>query len=77
MKVAFEERVLALAGIVQAASLVNSSAKSGMLSQNNLEASLQSIFITDPCDVAEVFDGLQGVSMGAVSYTHLTLPTKA
>ena len=36
MKVAFEERVLALAGIVQAASLVNSSAKSGMLSQNNL-----------------------------------------
>ena len=64
MKVAFEERVLALAGIVQAASLVNSSAKSGMLSQINLEASLQSIFITDPGDVTEVFDGLQGISMG-------------
>ena len=64
MKVAFEERVLALAGIVQAASLVNSLAKSGMLSQINLEASLQSIFITDPGDVTE-----------AVSYTHLTLPT--
>ena len=66
MKVAFEERVLALAGIVQAASLVNSLAKSGMLSQINLEASLQSIFITDPGDVTEVFDGLQGISLSLI-----------
>ncbi|HAK53346.1 MAG TPA: lysogenization regulator HflD [Gammaproteobacteria bacterium] len=64
MKVAFEERILALAGIVQAASLVNSAAKSRMVSQNSLDASLQSIFITNPDDVTQVFDGLQGISLG-------------
>ena len=64
MKAAFEERILAIAGIVQTASLVNSAAKSGMVSQNSLDASLQSIFITNPDDVTEVFGGLQGVSLG-------------
>lgn len=55
---------MALAGILQAAALVSHAANSGMLSQNSLESSLSSIFVTSPIDALEVYGGTEGVSLG-------------
>ena len=43
---------------------VSKAAKSGMLSQSSLESSLNSIFVVNPTDAIEVYDGIQGVSLG-------------
>lgn len=64
MKAKIEERVMALAGILQAAALVSHAANNGMLSQNSLESSLSSIFVTSPTDALEVYGGTEGVSLG-------------
>ena len=64
MKAKIEERVMALAGILQAAALVSHAANNGMLSQNSLESSLSSIFVTSPTDALEVYGGTEGVALG-------------
>ncbi|MGK0396328.1 MAG: CII-binding regulator of phage lambda lysogenization HflD, partial [Candidatus Azotimanducaceae bacterium] len=50
----YEKRILALAGIVQAVHLVVCAAKSGMVSQDSFEKSLQCIFVQNPGSIAEV-----------------------
>lgn len=55
---------MALAVLLQAAALVSQAANNGMLSQNSLETSLSSIFLTNPTDAIEVYSGTEGVSLG-------------
>lgn len=59
-----EERVLALAGLFQGASLVRQLAQEGRCDEAALESSLASIFRIDAPDVAAVFDGVRGVRLG-------------
>jgi len=68
-----EERALALAGLVQAAQLVSTVARSGLASQNSLEASLNSIFVTNPAKTCDVFNGKSGVTLGIKVATDLIL----
>ncbi|MDA0791427.1 MAG: high frequency lysogenization protein HflD [Proteobacteria bacterium] len=60
----WEDRVLALAGVTQAAHLVGSAARTGMVSQNSLEACLDSIFVVNPEEPVDVYGGIKGVSIG-------------
>ena len=55
---------MALAVLLQAAALVCQAANNGMLSQNSLETSLNTIFVTNPTDAIEVYSGTEGVSLG-------------
>ncbi len=76
MTVSTEERVLALSGIVQAAQLVSTAAKSGMVSQSSLESSLHSIFVTNPDAVTDVYNGIEGVSLGLKLLRELLIDLK-
>jgi len=60
-----EERAMALSGLIQAAHLVSTIARSGLVSQNSLEASLNSIFITNPGRTQDIYDGPSGVVVGS------------
>ena len=59
-----EDRTLALAGIFQAAALVADVAHGRPLDEAAMRATLESLFVSDPSDVAEVFGGLTGVRLG-------------
>ena len=58
------DRVLALAGVFQAAALTHQIAHRGLADNDPLEASLHSITETDPADVPSVFGGVAGVKTG-------------
>ena len=60
----FEEQCIAIAGIVQAAYMVDKIAISGEFSENYLQASANSIFSFNPSSSAEIFGGLSGVRLG-------------
>ena len=60
----YDDRVLALAGLVQAASLISSASSSGLVSQDTLESSINSIFIQNPGSTLDVFGGVTGVRKG-------------
>lgn len=62
--VSWEKRALALAGMVQACHLVSTAARTGLVSQDSLDASLQSIFVTNPDSISEVYRGTEGVRLG-------------
>lgn len=57
MSRSLDQQTIALAGIFQAASLVDQIAKRGMIPQNSFEASINSIFITSPEVTEDVFGG--------------------
>ncbi len=57
-------RALALAGVVQIASLVKQLAWKGTLSQQDLETSIHSIFQVIPANVIEVYGSKQNVRRG-------------
>ena len=59
-----EERVLALAGLFQALSLVRGLATAGSCDASALEASLSSVLRIDAASTAEVFGGSGGVRLG-------------
>jgi high frequency lysogenization protein len=59
-----EDRALALAGIFQAAALVADVAHGRPLDEAAMRATLESLFVGDPSNVAEVFGGLGGVRLG-------------
>lgn len=59
-----QDRILALAGVFQAARLTHQLARSGMTDGPALAASLHSIFVLNPGNTAEVFGGVEGVAMG-------------
>ncbi|WP_010323188.1 high frequency lysogenization protein HflD [Marinobacterium stanieri] len=56
-----DEQTLALAGMFQAASLVDQVASRGMVPQNSYEASIASLFVTDPKLTEDVFGGVSEV----------------
>ncbi len=60
----FRDHVLALAGLVQATSLINSASRSGLVSQDTLENSINSVFIQNPGSALDVFGGVTGVRKG-------------
>jgi len=60
----FDNRVIAIAGVLQAAHLVNSVAQRGMADQAALEASIGSVLKLDAESPRDVFGGLAGVETG-------------
>lgn len=67
----YEERVIALSGLVLASYLVSNIARTGMVSQGSLDISLNSIFITNPGDTRDVFEGTAGIATGIRVCTEL------
>ena len=59
-----KDRVLALAGLVQAVSLVNAASRSGLVSQDTLESSVNSIFVQNPDTTLDVYGGVSGLRKG-------------
>jgi len=59
-----QEQLIALAGIYQATSLVTSIAHTGSVEMNAFEASIYSLYQTNPATTADVFDGLSGINYG-------------
>ena len=59
-----DERALALAGVLQAVNLVSGIARTGMVAQDNLSGSLESIFVTNPATAMDVYPGGTGVRTG-------------
>jgi len=60
----FEEQVIALAGVAQAARMVDQVAKTGAFPTAFFEASLRSLFAFDVPTVEAVFGNIQGVKLG-------------
>ncbi len=52
-----DEQAIALAAMFQAASLVDQIAHRGMVTQNSLETSIYSLFVTDPALTEDVYGG--------------------
>jgi len=71
MIASIQDRTIALAGVLQAASLVDQIAQNGQCSGQAAQASLASIFQTDPKDTASTFGGLAGVRLGLRTLTEL------
>ncbi|MBP0049158.1 high frequency lysogenization protein HflD [Marinobacterium sp. AK62] len=59
-----DEQTIALAGMFQAASLVDQIANRGMVPQNSYETSISSLFVTDPKLTEDVYGGVQEVPYG-------------
>lgn len=60
----FDEQILALAGVFQAASLVHQIAHTGTCSESAMEATINSLFVTDPDNTLDVFGDLYGLREG-------------
>ncbi len=65
-----DNRVIALAGILQAVHLVNRTAQHGMADQAALEASIGSVLDLDAGSTRDVFGGLAGVETGLRQIQH-------
>ncbi|MDG2459624.1 MAG: high frequency lysogenization protein HflD [Luminiphilus sp.] len=59
-----EQQTLALAGVAQAARIVDLAAKTGSWPTPFVEASIHSLFCFEPDEVEEVFGTIQGVRLG-------------
>ena len=59
-----EQRTLALAGVAQAARIVDLAAKTGSWPEPFVEASIHSLFCFEPDSVETVFGTLQGIRLG-------------
>ena len=75
-----DQQAIALAGVFQAAALVDQIAKRGLIPQNSFETSINSIFITSPEVTEDVYGGAQeipfGLNMGLKSLLDLAEKTK-
>lgn len=65
------DQVIALAGVAQAAQLVDQVARTGEAEPIALEASIKSLFQFDPESTEAVFGGLEGVGNGLVALSNL------
>ena len=73
----FEQQTIALAGVYQAAALVDSLARSGHADSDAMEKSLYSVFQTDADTTTEIFSGLDGVRYGLLKLQQqLTSPAR-
>ena len=59
-----EQQVLALAGVAQAARLVDQISKTGTYPIEFLEPSIHSLFVFDPDTTADIYGGVPGVKLG-------------
>ena len=59
-----EQQTIALAGVYQAAALVDNLAHNGQLDTSAMEKSIYSVFQTDADSTAEIFSGVDGVRYG-------------
>ncbi len=59
-----EEKALALAGLFQAAALVQQVARTGEADSDAFSSLVESIFVLDPKNVEEVYGGVKGVKLG-------------
>jgi high frequency lysogenization protein len=64
MKHTHKERVIALAGLFQAVSLVNQLARTGSLPQPEFETQMRSLFVSSPQDAEEVYGSRWELGMG-------------
>ena len=64
MQYSTKEQAAALAGVFQAASLVEKLAKTGQLTEDDLQPLIGSIFITSPNNVEEVYGGFHNLMQG-------------
>lgn len=71
-----QDRVLALAGVVQAAALVNDAATGTQPDNTSLHATLESILKTEVRNVPEVYGGLRGVDFGLKKLMELLGPDR-
>jgi high frequency lysogenization protein len=68
---AIEQQAVALAGVAQAARLVDQVSKTGSYPLDFLEASIHSLFEFDADSVVDVFGGLPGVRLGLQNLSNL------
>ena len=61
---ALEQQAVALAGVAQAARLVDQISRTGSYPMEFLEASIHSLFEFEPGSIEQVFGGLAGVKLG-------------
>lgn len=71
MQNSLHEIVVALAGAIQAISVVEQLAKTGYLRTEEYETAVKSLFERDPESTAAVFGGLENLSFGFESLTEL------
>lgn len=71
MATSLRDQVIALAGVAQAAQLVDQVARTGEADPAALEASIKSLFQFDPESTEAVFGGLEGVGNGLTALNSL------
>ncbi len=71
-----QDRVMALAGVVQAAALVNTAAAGSVADDTCLKATLGSILKIEAPDVPDVYGGLAGLRVGLRKLTELLGPER-
>ncbi|HJL61515.1 MAG TPA: high frequency lysogenization protein HflD [Pseudomonadales bacterium] len=59
-----EKRVLALAGLFQAVHLISTAARTGIISQDTLEKSLNCIFVQNPASFSDIYSGTNDIHLG-------------
>jgi high frequency lysogenization protein len=70
------DQVIALAGVTQAAQLVDQVARTGQADPQALKACVASLFEFDPPSTAAVFGGLPGVGYGLAALEQLLTPAQ-
>ncbi len=71
MRATLKDQTIALAGVVQAATLVIQIAKTGQCSQLAAKTSIDAIFNTDPASTEDAFGGLAGLRLGMGSLKNI------
>jgi high frequency lysogenization protein len=66
-----EQQVIALAGVCQAARLVDQVSKTGSYPMEFLEPSIRSLFVFNPDTAADLYDGVAGVKLGLHNLSNL------
>jgi high frequency lysogenization protein len=64
LSIAWQQRALALAGLVQTVHLVSSIARTGIVARDVMEASLASVFVQNPDSISEIYQGARGIRTG-------------
>jgi high frequency lysogenization protein len=72
-----EQQVIALAGVAQAARLVDQASKTGSYPLEFLEPSIHSLFVFDMDTAADIFGGVAGVKLGLHNLSSLLAEQKA
>ena len=66
-----EQQAIALAGVAQAARLVDQISKTGSYPADFLETSIHSLFVFNPDSAADIFGGIPGVKLGLHNLSNL------